>query len=117
MKSEELQTKAKQILESEGRSVQELSNQEKLEQFIIPGLQNSQNTLDAIYFSSRERQGLLGTIKSKIQTKIINTVINVVEKQSMKQQKFNTMTYKAIEKLVEENKELNKQIEEVKQGG
>lgn len=108
--------KAKIILEKEGISLAEenKSPSEILRELILPGLDNSKDTLSAIYFKSKHRSGFLGSIKTKIQSKIINTVINVVEKQSMKQQKFNNLLYKAIENLVIENDNLKKELESVK---
>lgn len=108
MKSEQILQNAKKVLAEEGSltDANEKTNSELLEEFILPGLKNSQNTLADIYFSPKNRSGLLGKLKTKIQKVIINTTINVIEKQSMKQQKFNSLTVKAIEALLEENKRL-----------
>lgn len=110
-KEKDILEKVNKILESEGKDGKELniSKDELLRDFILPALKSSKDVLGSIYaFDSRERSGLLGGIKSKVQRKIINTVINVVEKQSMRQQKFNDLMYKAIEILIEENNNLKK---------
>ena len=112
--SEELMQNAKKILEDEGlyEDHKDQTPEQMLTEFIMPGLKSSKDILSTIYaFQSREREGFLGKIKSAIQRKIIYTVINVIEKQSMRQQKFNELTYRAIEQLVEENKELKKKLE------
>lgn len=106
--------KAQDILDQEGLSTAQIKPEDELAEFILPGLKSSKDTLEAIYFKSRQRSGLLGRLKTKLQNKIIFTVINVIEKQSMKQQKFNTLTYKAIEKLVNENKALKEEVERLK---
>lgn len=112
MDSEKILKNIEGVLEEEGYSTKDdKSNSELLEEYILPGLKNSKDVLGSIYsFQSRERHGFLGRIKSSFQTKIVNTCINVIEKQSMKQQKFNELTYRAIEKLVEENKELRSKL-------
>ncbi len=113
MNSETLLKNAKNVLEQEGTEVNDLnkSPEEVLKEFILPGLKNSKDTLGSIYtFQTRQRQGFLGKLKTLIQDKLVNTTINVVEKQSMKQQKFNELTFRAIEKLIEENKELREKI-------
>lgn len=112
--SQKLVSKAKKILDTEGETLPMLESSDELQEFVLPGMKNSKDTMASIYFKSRDRKGLVGKIKTKIQTMIINTVINVIEKQSMKQQKFNTLTYKAIETLVEENTKLKEEIEKIK---
>ncbi len=110
-KEKDILEKVNKLLESEGKDSKELniSNTELLNDFLLPALKSSKDVLGSIYaFDSRERSGLLGNIKSKVQRKIINTVINVVEKQSMRQQKFNDLMYKSIEILIEENSSLKK---------
>lgn len=107
MDSEKIIKNVDTILEKEGRVNDNLPTDplELLEKFVLPGLKNSKDTLKSIYsFKSRERGGFFGKIKSKIQNKLINTVINVIERQSSQQQKFNDLTFKAIEMLVEEKK-------------
>lgn len=112
LSSEEILEKTKKVLEDEGYEFgEEKTNLEVLSEFILPGLKNSKDTLGSIYsLQTRPRGGILGKIKNKIQMKIVNTCINVIEKQSMKQQKFNELTYRAIERLIEENKELREKL-------
>lgn len=108
--SKNLISKAEKILDEEGITTSSINPEEELAEFILPGLNASKDTLEAIYFKSRSRSGFLGKIKTKLQEKIIFTVINVIEKQSMKQQKFNILTYKAIERLALENKQLREKL-------
>jgi hypothetical protein len=115
MDGKQLLKNAQNILKKEGATVTEVDNETTLKTYILPAMQSSKDILSTIYgFNSRNREGFLGKIKTKIQQKIIFTVINVIEKQSMRQQKFNELTYKAIEKLVEENENLKKEIESLK---
>lgn len=112
MNSDTILKKVESVLEEEGINTENKSNSENLNEFILPGLKNSKDVLGSIYsFQMRQRQGFLGKLKSAFQNKIINTCINVIEKQSMKQQKFNELTYKAIEALIAENEELKNKLE------
>ncbi|MFS8130687.1 MAG: hypothetical protein ACMG57_01780 [Candidatus Dojkabacteria bacterium] len=109
LSEEEILKKTKELLAEEGIDLDRTDKtpSEMLEEFILPGLKGSKDTLESIYsMQSRARGGLIGGITSKIQRKLINTVINVIEKQAMRQQKFNELSYKAIELLIEENKSL-----------
>ena len=113
LNDKEVLKKVRKVLEDEGYEFEDKnkSEQEILEEFILPGLKNSKGVLESLYsFQTRKREGLIGRIKSLIQNKIIGTVVNVIEKQSMKQQKFNELTYRAVERLVEENKKLKEKL-------
>lgn len=106
---QELLNKSKELLEMEGVNFDETnkSTAEMLEEFVLPGLKASKDTLQSIYaMQVRERGGFMGKMKSMIQRKLVNTTINVIEKQAMRQQKFNELTFRAIELLIKENKEL-----------
>lgn len=115
MRSEEILKKVEEVLKEEGLEFDsKMGNDKILNEFIIPGLQNSKNTLQSLYgFQGRARGGFFGKLKSLFQNKIINTCVNVIEKQSIRQQKFNELTYKAIETLVEENRILREEIEKL----
>ncbi len=116
-KTEEILKRTKELLAEEGIDLEnkEITSEEMLREFILPGIKNSKDVLSSIYtFKSRKRGGALGNFKTKLQNKIINTVINVIEKQGMKQQKFNELTYRAIEKLIEENNYLRNEISDLK---
>lgn len=109
MTEEEILKKTKELLAEEGIDLDrtDKSSSEMLEEFILPGLKGSKDTLESIYYmQAKDRGGFLGSLKSAIQRKLINTTINVIEKQAMRQQKFNELTYKALELLIEENKAL-----------
>jgi hypothetical protein len=117
MNTNELMERARNVLEQEGSEFDETqkSPTEVLKDFILPALKSSKDVLGSIYsFRLRDKSGIIGKLKNSIQSKLVNTTINVIEKQSMKQQKFNELTYKAIEKLMEENDELRRQIVEIK---
>ncbi|MEP7103787.1 MAG: hypothetical protein ABI721_03700 [Candidatus Dojkabacteria bacterium] len=108
---EQILKKTRELLLEEGIDLDRTDKtaSEMLEEFILPGLKGSKDTLESIYYmQAKDRGGFLGKIKSIVQRKLINTTINVIEKQSMRQQKFNELTYKAIELLIEENKNLQK---------
>jgi hypothetical protein len=102
---QELIQRAEDILNDEGklRNANQ-SIEETFREFILPALRSSKDTLHTIYYKGfvRDRGGLFGGIRSKIQMKIVNTVISTIEKQSQKQQKFNELSYRSIELLVEE---------------
>lgn len=86
-----------EILLEEGFAFESEDHEKNLE-YILKALESSKDILSPLYsFKSRERGGFLGTIKTKIQNKIIFTVINVIEKQSQKQQKFNELVYRYIQ--------------------
>lgn len=113
--SEQILNTTNQILSEEGVDSSDIKNPtEALKNFILPGLNSSKDTLSSIYYKSRTREGIVGKMKTKIQGVIINTVINVVERQSMKQQKFNGLVYKAVEALEKENEELRSEISALK---
>lgn len=102
---EELIQRAEEILNDEGKlRSKDRSIEDTFREFIIPALRSSKDTLHTIYYKGfvRDRGGILGSIKKKIQMKIVNSVISTIEKQSQKQQKFNELTFRSIELLVEE---------------
>jgi hypothetical protein len=110
----EILEKVKTMLKEEGINLDDStkSSGEMLEDFILPGLKSSKDTLQAIYaMQVRDRGGLLGKIKSLFQRKLVNNTINVIEKQSMRQQKFNELSFRAIELLIKENKELKQRLD------
>lgn len=109
MTEDEILKKTRELLLEEGIDLdrKDKSASEMLEEFILPGLKGSKDTLESIYYMQvKERGGFFGKLKSMIQRKLVNTTINVIEKQSMRQQKFNELTFKAIELLIAENKNL-----------
>lgn len=115
MDSKTLLQNAENILKEEGVDLSKMTDTQTLKEYILPAMESSKDVLSSIYtFQSRTRESFLGKIKTKIQQKIIFTVINVIEKQSMRQQKFNELTYRAVEKLIAENENLKKEIEELK---
>lgn len=98
-KEDKLIQNVNKILEEEGVNMNSNNTEENL-QYILKAMESSKDILSPLYsFKSRERGGLIGKIKTKIQNKIIFTVINVIEKQSQKQQKFNELVYRYIQEL------------------
>jgi hypothetical protein len=100
---QELIQRAEEILNDEGK----LRNSNKtieqtFREFILPALKSSKDTLHTIYSKGRVREGLVGKLKNLVQSKAVNIVISTIERQSKKQQKFNELTYRSIELLVEE---------------
>lgn len=115
MDSKELLKNAEAYLKNEGIDLTKKTDSETLKEYILPAMESSKDILSSIYaFQSRDREGFAGKIKTLIQRKIIFTVINVIEKQSMRQQKFNELTFRAVERLIAENDSLRKQVEELK---
>lgn len=99
--------KTAKLLELQGETIDNKpqSEEEMLISYIIPGLENSKEILSGIYSQkTRSRKGFLGRIKSFLHQKLINIVINVIERPMVKQQKFNELTYKAIEILAKRKK-------------
>ncbi len=111
MTQEEVLKKVDDLLEKEGLNKEDLSNDEKLSKYILPSLEQSKSTLSNLYKFQPNSNGTLGKIKEKILSKLKNIVINVVERESMRQQKFNELTYQAIVALVEENKKLKEKLD------
>jgi len=99
--------------EGDNNTTGSIDNKTLLEEYLLPGLKGSKDILGSLYaFKSRARGGFVGKVKTTLQKIIINTVINVIEKQSMKQQKFNELTYKAIEGLIKENTDLRSKLDQ-----
>lgn len=102
-KSKELLDKVKTLLKEEGIDISndEMDASTVLREFLLPGLKNSKDVLSSLYsFSTPQRSGVIGEIKSFIQRKLTNTTVNVIEKQSMRQQKFNELVYRTLEILI-----------------
>jgi hypothetical protein len=115
MDSKELLERAENYLKDINKFSEKKDNHATLTEYILPAMEASKDTISSIYgFTTRKREGFFGKIKSLIQNKIVFTVINVIEKQSTKQQKFNELTFRAVENLIQENSELKSQIEALK---
>jgi hypothetical protein len=107
MTAEELLQKVDELLAKEGHNVSELTREEKLYDFVLPGLEKSKSTLSSLYkYEPRNKRGIFGAIKFKILSKLKNIIINVVERESMSQQKVNELTFQAFVLLTEEIKTL-----------
>lgn len=109
MTSEEIIKKIEMMLEEEQRSIpKEISSEEKLTKYILPALEKNKSTLANLYqYAPKTAQGIFGKLKAKILLKLRNVTINTVERESMRQQKFNELVYQAIV-------EMNKIRDEVK---
>lgn len=98
MTAEEIVQKIGNILEEEQRSIpKEISSEEKLSKYILPALEKNKSTLANLYqYAPKTANGFLGRIKAKILLKLRNITINIVERESMRQQKFNELVYQAL---------------------
>ena len=106
-KSKDLLNKVHELLKTEGVDVSnaEMDTQTLLKEYLLPGLKNSKDVLSALYsYQVKPRGGLVGKLKSLVQKKLTNSTINVIEKQAMRQQKFNELVYRTLEALIEEKK-------------
>jgi hypothetical protein len=113
--SESILQKVNKVLEEDGMQVPELTPEQKLHEYILPGMQSAKATLASLYsYKPKQYSGILGSIKYKILNKLKHVVLNVVERESMRQQKFNELTTKAIEALLEENKMLKEKLDKKK---
>ncbi len=113
MTKEEILEKVDKVLEEEGMDTSglNLSNEEKLQKYILPSLEQARNTISNLYkYEPKKGSSILGKAKTTILNKLKNIVINVIERESMRQQKFNELTYQALIILVDENKELKKKL-------
>lgn len=105
--AEKFLAKTAKLLELQGETIDNKpqSEEEMLISYILPGMENSKEILSGIYSQkTRSRKGILGRIKGFLHQKLINIVINVIERPMLKQQKFNDLTYKAIEILSKRKK-------------
>lgn len=113
---QEILQKIGEIIEEEGLSSNnDLCTEELFKEFILPSLEQSKQTLSSLYkFEVKNYGGIFGKIKYKIITKIKNIVINVVERESMRQQKFNELVYQSMLLLVDEKLQNTKTSKEDK---
>src|SRR5688500_2884171 len=105
--STEILNNVNEVLANEGAdtSNQYTDSLDILEKLILPGLKNSKNTMSSLYkYTPPQKGGILGKFKGMVLIRLRNIILNVVEGESMKQHKFNELTYKAIEELVAEVK-------------
>jgi hypothetical protein len=115
VEKENLLKKVNEILENEGELIENNSKNslDAIEENIIPAMANAKNTLASLYkYAPKDKKGLIGKLKNGILGRLKNITLNVVERQSMQQQKFNELTYNAIELLLKENKELREKLED-----
>jgi len=104
-RSKELLKKVNEFLKEEGIDISntEIDAQTLMQEFLLPGLKNSKDVLSALYsFQVKPREGFVGRLKSLVQRKLTNSTINVIEKQAMRQQKFNELVYRTLEVLANE---------------
>ncbi|MCA9381177.1 hypothetical protein KC678_02840 [Candidatus Dojkabacteria bacterium] len=106
---EEVLKRIGELIEDEGISTKSnLSTEELFKEFILPSLDQSKQTLSSLYkFEVKNYSGIFGKLKSKIINKIKNIVINVVERESMRQQKFNELVYQSLLLLIDEKSNQN----------
>lgn len=101
MNTEQILKKAEELLAEEQRSIpKDIDSYEKLSKYILPALEKNKSTLASLYqFAPKTSSSFLGRIKAKILSKLRNITINVVERESMKQQKYNELVYQALTEL------------------
>lgn len=102
--SEELIAKSEYMLEQEGLNATTIQDPLlKLEAYIIPGLENSKNILGSLYlWEPSQKNGLIGKLKNSILVRIRNIVLNVLERQVMRQQKFNDLMFESVKAISEQ---------------
>jgi hypothetical protein len=110
VKSQKLLENAKKIVESEGNNIsKDLSPLEKISKYLIPAMENSKDTLEVLYdYKPREKSGFVGKLKNKILNKIKNVTLSTIEKQAIRQQKYNDLVFQAIENLKKEIEDIKK---------
>lgn len=114
MDSKTLLKNVDSILEAEGVQLDDLSTQEKLQEFVFPGIENAKSTLSSLHkYKPQTGKSIPQKIKSYILMKIRNIVVNTVEAESMRQQKYNDMVYQALLLMHEENQVLRSKISEL----
>jgi len=115
MDKDQLIANVKKFLkEKEGFDVDgsKVSGIDLIDKFLIPALRSSKDSLTALYdYFPKKRSGLLGKIKNKIEILVSNMVKSNLEKQSLRQQKFNDVVVQILEILTEIEK---KKLEENK---
>jgi hypothetical protein len=109
---EEILASTNEALKAEGISINEYSSPlEEVQKFLLPSMQNAKNTLAALYkFVPKQKFGVVGKLKNLILARLKNITLNVVERESMKQQKFNELTYQSIQNLTKEIEELKRKL-------
>lgn len=100
----DLVNNAKKILEQEGLNMSDdLTAMEKIEKYLIPAMQNSKDTLEVLYdYKPREKSGFIGKIKNLIINKVKNISLATIEKQAIRQQKYNDLVFQVLENLKKE---------------
>jgi len=121
MNQEEILKKLNDYIKDHDPFFQETTNLKKstfdiLEEDVLPVLKVNKNILENLYSwdYKKTNKSLITKIKNYLKKIIKNIVINIIERIEIKQAKFNEITYTAIEILIKENRELKKQIEEIK---
>jgi len=121
MNKEEILKKLNDYIKDHDPFFRETTNLKKstldiLEEDVLPVLKVNKNILENLYSwdYKKTNKGLAIKIKNYFKKIIKNIVINIIERVEIKQAKFNEITYNAIEILIKENRDLKKQIEELK---
>jgi hypothetical protein len=91
------------------------SNDPRLIEAALELAEKSKSILGGLYYDFRKpSQGLLRNIKNKVIGKIANIVRNTLERPLLTQQKFNEQSFYLLKLLLEENKKLKQDIEDLK---
>jgi len=90
-----------------------ISDDELLE-YLLSGIDASKDIQSSLYPTNERPGGIIRKIKNLIIGKVSNITRNVVELSIIKQQRFNEGLTGVMAYLVKENKELKKEVEELK---
>ncbi len=111
MEKKELLENVNEILADEGYESSESESENKLEELILPALATSRDIQSYLYaYEPPSGKGFVRKIKNTLLSKLRNIIVNVLERLTMRQQKFNELTYQALIELTEENKNLKDQL-------
>lgn len=99
-----------------GTAETQLSNTEKLNKFGLTTLSATKNILGDIYaYTPPQGAGILRKVKNKIINVVRNVTISTIESAIIKQNKYNEVNFQLVEHLMQENLELRKELEQLKQ--
>lgn len=105
------------LLSDEGLTPDQADSGHKLEEHILPVLEKSRDIQSYLYsYEPPHARGFVRKLKNTFLTKMRNIIVNVMERATMRQQKYNELTYQAILELAQENRELKSEISQLKNG-
>ena len=109
--SQEILDNVDELLADEGMAVDSGDKGSRLETHILPVLEKSRDIQSYLYsYEPPHAKGSVRNLKNTFLSKMRNIIINVMERVTMRQQKFNELTYQALVELQKENQELREQV-------